>query len=213
MADGLRVVGAGMPRTGTMSQKLALEQLIGGECYHMMVLRQQVDDISVWHGGLRGESVDWSSFLANYSAAVDWPASYFWRELMGANPDALVILSVRDDPDTWWRSVDATILGVLRAGPQPEMEEWYAMTADLFSAGFSPDWEDADAAKAAYERHNATVRAEVPADRLLEWRAQDGWAPICERLGVSIPDEPFPRVNTTEEWAERRVGEANAEES
>lgn len=196
-----------MPRTGTMSQKFALEKLLGGECYHMMILRQLPDDIPVWHSALRGEAVDWSEFLANYTAAVDWPASYFWRELRAANPDALVILSLRDDPDSWWRSVESTILNVMRAGPQPELEAWFAMTADLFSAGFSSDWEDADAAKAAYERHNETVRAEVPADLLLEWRAQDGWAPICERLGVPVPDEPFPRVNTTEKFQQRREEE------
>jgi hypothetical protein len=209
MKGGLRVVGAGMPRTGTMSQKLALEKLVGGECYHMMILRQNDDDIRVWHSALRGETVDWSALLANYTGAVDWPASYFWREIRAANPDALVILSLRDDPDTWWRSVDATILGVLRAGPQPEMEEWYAMAVDLFSAGFSPDWEDADAVKSAYERHNDAVRAEVPSDQLLEWRPQNGWAPICERLGVPVPDEPFPRVNTTEEFQQRRPGAAS----
>ena len=35
---------------------------------------------------------------------------------------------------------------------------------------------------------------------LLEWQPGDGWEPICERLGLSVPDEPFPHVNTTEEF-------------
>jgi hypothetical protein len=32
-------------------------------------------------------------------------------------------------------------------------------------------------------------------------RAAEGWAPLCAALGVPIPDEPFPRINTREQWA------------
>ena len=49
----------------------------------------------------------------------------------------------------------------------------------------------------AFERHNAAVRAGVPAERLLDWTATDGWEPLCERLGLDVPDEPFPLTNTT----------------
>lgn len=38
-------------------------------------------------------------------------------------------------------------------------------------------------------------RRTLPA-RLLEWRPADGWAPLAERLGVPVPDEPFPCANT-----------------
>ncbi len=54
----------------------------------------------------------------------------------------------------------------------------------------------------AFERHNDEVRAGVPAERLLEWTASDGWEPICERLGVAVPGEPFPLTNTTSETRE-----------
>jgi hypothetical protein len=66
--------------------------------------------------------------------------------------------------------------------------------------GVTPDWQDEDAAKAAYERHNDEVRAAVPADRLLEWRPGDGWEPICSALDVPVPAEPFPHVNTTADF-------------
>ncbi len=52
----------------------------------------------------------------------------------------------------------------------------------------------------AYERHNAAVRSAVPPERLLEWAVGDGWAPLCDRLGVPIPDQPFPWTNTTEQF-------------
>ena len=53
---------------------------------------------------------------------------------------------------------------------------------------------------AGYDAHNAAVRDAVPADRLVEWRAGDGWEPLCTALGVPVPEEPFPHVNTTEEF-------------
>ena len=34
----------------------------------------------------------------------------------------------------------------------------------------------------------------------LEWHPGDGWGPLCAALGVEIPDEPFPHVNSTEEF-------------
>ena len=71
---------------------------------------------------------------------------------------------------------------------------------DMFANTFTPRWQDEAEAKRAYEAHNADVRASVPADRLIDYRPGDGWAPICEKLGLPLPSEPFPHVNTTEEF-------------
>jgi hypothetical protein len=35
----------------------------------------------------------------------------------------------------------------------------------------------------------------VPADRLLVWKPQDGFEPLCAFLELPVPDAPFPRVN------------------
>ena len=48
---------------------------------------------------------------------------------------------------------------------------------------------------AAYERHNAAVRAAIPPERLLEFEVAQGWEPLCAFLDVPVPDTPFPRVN------------------
>ena len=58
---------------------------------------------------------------------------------------------------------------------------------------------------AAYEQNSRDVRAGVASERLVEWRPEDGWPPICRALGVPVPREPFPHVNTTAEWT--REGE------
>src|ERR671918_1069687 len=97
----LRVVGAGLPRTGTASLVVALEYLLGGRSYHMRVIPGHPFDLGPgWNLALSGGKPDWDALLDGYIAAVDWPASMFWRELSGAYPDALVLLSVREDAET-----------------------------------------------------------------------------------------------------------------
>jgi hypothetical protein len=137
--------------------------------------------------------------LAGYEAAVDRPASGFWRELSTAYPDAIVVLSVRDTPEVWWKSASQTILHVADRPSPPGMDAWLAMYLDFLRARFTSVWHDPEAAMAAYVRHNDAVRAEVPAGRLVEWQPGDGWEPICAALGLPVPTDPFPHVNTTAE--------------
>jgi len=195
---GLAVVGAGVGRTGTHSLKIALEQLLGGRCHHMVEVFPDDEQKQGWTRAIDGEPVDWSALLADYTAIVDWPGGSFWQELMVANPDALVLLSVRPAAD-WYRSASNTIfvgLSQMADGGDP----WMQAMMRLFGARFSDQITDADAMMAAFEAHNDAVRTAVPADRLLEWTAGDGWEPICERLGLPVPAEPFPVTNTTDDF-------------
>jgi len=86
----LRVVGAGLGRTGTHSLKLALEQLLGGPCYHMVEVFGRADDIPVWERATDGEVVDWDALYEGYRSAVDWPTCAFWREMAAYYPDQAV---------------------------------------------------------------------------------------------------------------------------
>ena len=202
----MRIVGAGLGRTGTHSMKLALEQLLGQPCYHMAEVFEHLDHVPTWHAAIRGEPVEWEPVLAPYAAIVDWPGVAVWRQLHQAYPEALVLLSTRRDAATWLKSARATIMG---SGPEnaleddPRMPGFSPMVRDMFEA-FDPNWRDDDAAMAAYDRHNAAVRREVPPEQLVEWQPGDGWAPICSALGVPVPAEDFPHVNTTEEFVSRR---------
>ncbi len=116
---GLQVVGAGLGRTGTHSLKLALEQLLGGPCYHMLEIINRPDRAAAWAAVVRGGERDWAGIFEGYVAAVDWPVAAYWRELSEAFPDAVVVLSTRD-PESWWASASQTIFSVLSRGAPPD---------------------------------------------------------------------------------------------
>ena len=195
----LRVIGAGVGRTGTASLKAALEQLLGGRCYHMFEVIERPADIGPWTRAAHGAMPDWPRFLADFAAAVDWPAAAYWEELAAAFPDALVLLSHRD-PEAWWSSASRTIFPVCR---NAEDGPWRRMVFATFEARFTAAIEDREAAIAAYAAHNARVRAGVPAARLLEWEPGDGWEPLCAALGMPVPAADFPHTNTEAEFLAR----------
>ena len=197
----LRVVGAGLPRTGTTSLTKALEHLVGGRSYHMSVIPGHPFDLGTgWNQGLAGEAPDWDQMFDGYTAAVDWPASMFWRELSAANPNALVLLSLRDSAETWWQSANATILPVARMALAPDWNEGRGLLDLLERFTGSKQWDDPARLMNAYEQHNTAVKQSISPHRLLEWRAAEGWAPLCRALDVPVPDLPFPWTNRRENW-------------
>jgi Sulfotransferase domain len=203
----MRVIGAGLGRTGTMSLKAALEQLGFGPCFHMIDLLEQPERAPLWQAATDGEAVDWDEVFDGYEATVDWPGASFYEQLVEAYPDAPVLLTVRD-PEAWYESTLRTIYAVRRAMLAGDLEPG----AGDVSAG--PDvmriiatliWErtfdgrflDRDHAIDAFRAHNERVRAVVPRDRLLVHEIADGWEPLAMFLGADVPDTEFPRLNDT----------------
>ena len=199
----IRIIGAGFGRTGTHSLKVALEQLLGGTCHHMVEVFAHPDEVPVWHGATQGTMPDWREFLAGYTSIVDWPGSAFWPELAAAFPEAPVLLSTRT-PDSWWTSATNTIFQGIGAGDAPD--EWTQMVRGVLARSGVTDFADEAGCKAAFVANLERCRAEIPTQRLIEWTPADGWAPLCRALGVDVPDEPFPLTNTTEEFRSRRLG-------
>jgi hypothetical protein len=54
---------------------------------------------------------------------------------------------------------------------------------------------DREKAIAHYHQHIADVKAAVPLEKLLVFSVDQGWEPLCEFLGVPVPDTAFPNVN------------------
>ena len=202
----LEVIGAGFGRTGTMSLKVALEELGYSPCYHMVELFEHPEHVERWEAAMRGEPVEWEDLFSGYRASVDWPGAAFYRELMKAYPEAKVLLSVRD-PQRWYESTKNTIYATVN--PSPEMIAAVGPAPRLnneliWKRTFGEDFADRQHAIEVFERHNEEVKRYVPAERLLVYNVKEGWEPLCDLLGVEAPKgKPFPHLNDTEAFIKR----------
>jgi hypothetical protein len=210
----MKLIGAGLPRTATTTQMIALEML-GLPCYHMRDMMADFEtSVPQFRKALDGDA-DWDEIFEGKESAVDWPASYHWRELIDVYPDAKVLLSVRD-VDGWVRSMEQTIIQIFfgdslmhhLARAQYHIDPGYAAWLDLMT---EMNWSDEHGAFAgtngepaampeAFERWNQAVIDTVPSERLLVWDPKDGWEPLCEFLEVPVPEQPLPHVNDTENF-------------
>lgn len=53
-------------------------------------------------------------------------------------------------------------------------------------------------AVARYNTYIDEVKAAVPPHRLLVYKVTEGWGPLCDFLGVALPNEPIPNLNDRE---------------
>ncbi len=214
----MKLIGAGLPRTGTLSQKVALEMVGLGPCYHMVNVLGDLSQVDTWRAAFTG-GVDFRQVFGGFQSTVDWPGAYFYRELMDAFPEAKVLLSIRDG-EAWERSMRETIWGVLYGdqlmtdmsqarcrvdaswrGYMELMEEMWQRSGLLGTGKAAGAGELAE----AMERYNTQVIADVPPERLLVWSVKDGWGPLCAFLGLDVPAAPFPRLNDSEEFRGRII--------
>jgi len=199
---GLSVIGAGFGRTGTMSLKLALEQLGLGPCYHMVEVFKNPKAPGYWEAAADRQPVDWAEVFAGYGCTVDWPSATFYRELAQAYPDAKVILTLRD-PKAWFASTQATIF---QHGFDDADDPFRRMTLKVIGRLFDQRMHDEAHCIEVFNRHNETVQRVIPKERLLVYDLAQGWAPLCGFLGVPVPDTPLPKANTTEAFQSEMAG-------
>jgi hypothetical protein len=205
----LKIIGAGFGRTGTMSTYTALQQL-GLPCYHMHeVLGNPANKshLDFWLGVARsapGTGHDWEQVFGRYAAAVDNPACCVWRELAAAYPDAKVLLTVHPrGAEAWYESTIDTIYFTETKWQFKVLEFCTPFGRKFGEMSHQLIWQRSHAgtmtdrarAIAHYHQHIADVRAAVPAERLLVFSAEQGWQPLCDFVGVPVPDTPFPNVN------------------
>lgn len=199
----LDIIGAGLGRTGTHSLKLALETLGFGPCYHMAEVFEHPAHAEAWHALADGRSHDFDAVLSGYRSAVDLPVAYFWRELAALNPNAKIILTERDE-NAWFESARNTIFERLAADPATarfpaQLRMAHRLVVEkLFGNDLSRE-----NVIAVYRRHNADVKRTIAPERLLVFEGSQGWPPLCNFLGAAVPDQPYPKTNTTEEFQAR----------
>lgn len=213
----IKIIGAGLPRTGTNTLKESLEKLGYKKTYHMKELLVHPENLQYWQTLKETGTTNWDQLYNGYQATVDFPAYPWYKEHMKQYPDAKVILTVRPF-DKWHSSVFSTIW---QAGPQ-NLPEKLKMIAKLimnprlrkviscvklakemiFKVHFQGKFEDKIEAEKIFNQHIENVKAHVPADKLLIFDVSEGWGPLCKFLGVPEPNEPIPHLNKKENFKE-----------
>ncbi len=164
----MKLIGAGLPRTATTTQMIALEML-GFPCYHMRdMMADPATSVPQYRAALNGNA-DWDEIFEGKESTVDWPAAYHWRELSEVYPDAKVLLSVRD-AESWVRSMENTITQVFMgdtlmyhlARAQYHVDPLYAAWIDLLT---EMNWGDE---RGAFAGTNGEPAADGRCDGALE---------------------------------------------
>lgn len=197
----LKVIGAGVGRTGTYSLRLALNQLGLGPCHHMEeVLHNQAKQVPLWMAAVQGRP-DFEAIYEEYGSAVDWPTAGFFRELLAAFPSAKFILTTRT-PESWASSFSETIYKFIAIRNQypPELQPWLDMAVGVITKSGFPVGLDLAGLMTGFVAHNEAVKSAIPASQLLVYQVKDGWGPLCDFLGVPAPSGPFPRTNDRSEF-------------
>ncbi|KAI0521733.1 P-loop containing nucleoside triphosphate hydrolase protein [Xylaria bambusicola] len=204
-------------RTGTASMRAAMKQLGYLDTYHMMNCSiENPPDALLWMDALRakydgvGEFTrkDWDKLLGGSQAVCDWPACAFAKELIEAYPEAKVVMTTRD-VDSWhastmktvyWRATDPELRMLSHFSWAAKM--YYPMLKKFFDTFFEGDFPNRG--KDIFTKHYEEVKKLVPPERLLEYRVQEGWEPLCKFLDCPVPkDVPFPNVNDNSDFVTR----------
>nr|XP_002125599.1 uncharacterized protein LOC100179010 [Ciona intestinalis] len=205
----MKIICAGLSKTGTKTMQSALQEL-GYNVYDFMENFTILGD--EWCKILTkgGTTEEFRQMYEDVDVVSDLPGAYYWDEIFKAFPDAKVILMVRESEDAWYKSLltqlEAQQSIVFRLMPYISIAGWRMSTyfalmapsiwgvkyeSNLFRL---PEVNEMQM-RMTYRRHNAYVMQATPKDQLLVYNVKEGWGPICNFLGVPVPDKPFPRKN------------------
>ncbi|KAI1082310.1 P-loop containing nucleoside triphosphate hydrolase protein [Whalleya microplaca] len=200
----MKVLVLGMPRTGTQSLANSLARLGITPVYHMREVGKN-NHQGLWLEALEakfeGKGEPWNrekfdQILGGFEALSDIPAAIFYNELLAAYPEAAVILTRRPE-DKWFDSMMATIWHAHTHRPVPDPSPMAALGIKTQKLLWDNDFPANG--RRAYRAHNDLVREAAKGRKFLEYQPGDGWAPLCEFLGLDVPEDPYPR---DDDWVE-----------
>nr|CAB3263095.1 uncharacterized protein LOC101242677 [Phallusia mammillata] len=205
----MKVIVAGLSKTGTKSMVWALQEL-GYEVYDFLehfIYHQKIWTKIMSEGG---STEDFRQMYENVDAITDLPASAYWDEIHKAFPESKIILMMRESEDDWIRSIDAqgTELNTWTAklicilSPTARKVDHFLTMISVAVFGFvpashiisQPRYNELQY-KMKYRRHNAHVLQNAPKDKLLVYSIKEGWEPLCKFLGKQVPNTEFPHRN------------------
>ena len=202
----LEIIGPGFGRTGTNSLKLAFEQLGFGPCHHMFEVRDNPERIADWQAAADGQ--EWTGTTSSAATAHrptgPAPATGASSPSITPTPRSCSRSAI---PDEWFDSVQATIAPLVAARGTHSMPIIDAIGEFVQKAiveqTFDGRLSDRAHATRVFRDHIAQVKATIHPDRLLVFDMREGWEPLCDFLGVAIPDTPYPKTNSSREFVAR----------
>ncbi len=175
----MKVIGVGLNKTGTKTLGYYLRQL---------GFRHRTYDYEAFQAYLKGDVAGLLQKMEEYDSFEDWPWPLFFREIDDHFPDARFVLTVRESPEVWYRSLCNM---AVRMGPLKRYEKHiygYAMPQGHREEHIQ-----------IYRAHNEAVLEHFGGrpDKLLEicWEEGDDAQKLARFLGVPAPEVPEMWVN------------------
>ena len=200
----MKVICAGMNKTGTKSISEALRQL-GFTVYDWE--EQLFDFLDYWVDVFQnGAKPDVKALYQNADAVVDIPGNLFWEEILETFPDCKVILSERDE-DSWIQSwvnhlemIHATRVEIRKSFIAYKLSQSvrklrYIVDSCIYGLLGSTNPKSTCVFRKRYRMHNHRVKSIVPPAKLLVFNVKQGWKPLCDFLGCEVPTSAFPHEN------------------
>jgi hypothetical protein len=197
----IKVICAGLPRCGTTSLKMALEVLGFDKCYHATeYFNNYIKHDPYWIKVYSGEEIEWDEVFEGYQSCADFPACYCYKALSQYYPDAKIILNIRS-AESWYDSMSNTIFKMMKE----ELPECFKNATDIEEKYFEKEFgneniHNKDFMVNWYNERVSKIINEFPEERLLIFELSQGWEPLCKFLNTPIPNMPFPKLNSTEEF-------------
>lgn len=119
-----------------------------------------------------------------------------------------VILTIRS-PESWYESIKNALQYSFQKPRDVEsgcrMEMFLKMCTVIPFDGILADpkyFEDKEKLMKLFNDHNEEVKRVIPASHLYIMELGSGWEGLCKFLDKDIPNEPYPRTNSTKEFKE-----------
>jgi len=224
----MEIIGAGFGRCGTSSTFQALTDL-NYKCYHMSEC-VRLDHVRLWINYFDGDIQPLLDELEKqgFQGTLDFPIIAIFDELLKRNPNAKVLLNVRDNPKQWIKSFRGTIWKVMTTSSLQNILFYCGPPLSMNTAKFCHELHDKmfkhmiEKANSASDQKTKTdlwaltdaelevfynnwiqyVKKTVPKEKLLIFNVKDGIEPMAKFCGQPVPDWPMPHANDTKQFGQ-----------
>ena len=157
-------------------------------------------------------AIDLKALFKDCQSTVDFPSCIYYQSLLTLYPSAKIILTSREF-NAWHASAKKTI-----HKPQTDLKTWIIRALTLgrerlhFALMNEAVWYNPRLfagrflepafTQGVFEEWQIECIKSVPAEQLLVYDVKQGWEPLCEFLGVEVPDVDFPQWNKAETFEE-----------